>query len=298
MARARQPRWQTSVVNSTPPLGLLLDVDGPLASPLTRTIAIPSIVEDLVFLANLGVPVVFNTGRTDLFLRERVVKPLLAAGLSPDARAFGVCEKGAVWCGLTMNNYDGIHVDPDLKLPSEILHALKGLFDSDFTSTMFWDEHKRAMASQEQRIDVDSAAFLPERDRFADAAFELLASRGVGVALGDRRTDVPVTVRIEPTIISVDIENVASGKDLGAKRALKLLEGSGDIPQLWRTVGDSRSDYTMADHLHAEGFDVAHVDVRPSEGVPDKPYEIIIEADLTNDAAGAAFLSYWRARLG
>ena len=124
-----------------------------------------------MFLANLGVPVVFNTGRTDLFLRERVVKPLLAAGLSPDARAFGVCEKGAVWCGLTMNNYDGIHVDPDLKLPSEILHALKGLFDSDFTSTMFWDEHKRAMASQEQRIDVDSAAFLPERDRFAEICF-------------------------------------------------------------------------------------------------------------------------------
>ena len=68
-ARAHQLRWQTSVVNSTPPLGLLLDVDGPLASPLTRTIAIPSIIEDLVSLANLGVPVVFNTGRTDLFLR-------------------------------------------------------------------------------------------------------------------------------------------------------------------------------------------------------------------------------------
>ena len=31
------------------------------------------------------------------------------------------------------------------------------------------------------------------------------------------------------------------------------------------TVGDSRSDYGMADHLHENGFDVAHVDVRPAD---------------------------------
>lgn len=293
----RRVTCQTQGVNTTPPIGLLLDVDGPIASPITRTIAIDSIIHDLVFMANAGIPVVFNTGRTDLFLRDHVVKPLLAAGLSPNARAFGVCEKGAVWFGLTMNNFDGICVDLDLALPDAMLHDLKNLLESGFSDTMFWDEHKRAMASHEQRTDVGHDTFIPERDRFAEAAFELLERQGIGVELGDRRTTEPVTVRIEPTIISVDIESIRLGKDLGAQRALTLLEGSGEIPRVWRTVGDSRSDYAMADYLHAHGFEVAHVDVRPAEGIPSKPYRVITEGDFVNDAAGAAFLAHWRREL-
>ncbi len=45
------------------PLGLLLDVDGPIASPVSRSIAIPSIIEDLVSLVRVGVPIAFITGR-------------------------------------------------------------------------------------------------------------------------------------------------------------------------------------------------------------------------------------------
>ncbi len=78
-----------------PPLGLLLDVDGPIASPVSRTIAIPSIIEDLVTLCGLGVPIAFVTGRSESFIREQVVQPLLAAGLGPvlfgGGRMFGVC---------------------------------------------------------------------------------------------------------------------------------------------------------------------------------------------------------------
>ncbi|MBB5641237.1 hypothetical protein [Cryobacterium roopkundense] len=51
------------------PLGLLLDVDGPIASPITRTIATPSILTDLVTLAGANVPIAFITGRS---LRVRV----------------------------------------------------------------------------------------------------------------------------------------------------------------------------------------------------------------------------------
>ncbi len=85
-------------MTTTPaPLGLLLDVDGPIASPITRTLAIPSIAADLVELAAAGVPVVFNTGRSDAFIREQVVGPLLAAGLPAGARVHAVCEMGASW---------------------------------------------------------------------------------------------------------------------------------------------------------------------------------------------------------
>ena len=54
----------------------------------------------------------------------------------------------------------------------------------------------------------------------------------------------------------------------------------------------------MADHLHAAGYDVAHVDVRPADGILDRPYRVIVEGDLIHDEAGAAFLGYWVKKLG
>ncbi|MCU1529844.1 MAG: hypothetical protein JWP75_3607, partial [Frondihabitans sp.] len=87
---------------------------------------------------------------------------------------------------------------------------------------------------------------------------------------------------------------VALGKDLGARRALELLSLDGAPPQTWRTVGDSRGDYAMADWLHDQGYDVAHVDVRPADGVPSKAYPVLTSATgLIHDAAGAEFLAGW-----
>ncbi|MEY2849734.1 MAG: hypothetical protein RI885_2401 [Actinomycetota bacterium] len=285
------------MTSALPPLGLLLDVDGPIASPVTRSIALPSITRDLVALANLGVPIAFNTGRSDAFIRDQVVKPMLAAGLAPDARVYGICEKGAVWFGATMALFDGIVVDEAVRLPEPLLADLRVLVESEFADVAFWDPTKHAMASIEQRTDVANDVFLRRQPAFDAAAFDLIEHRGFGVVHLDRRSDREVTVRIDPTIISTDVESVALGKDLGARRALDLLAESGPIPTLWRTVGDSRSDYAMADHLHDAGFDVAHVDVRPADGIPEKPYRIVTEGDLIHDAAGAAFLSYWVERL-
>ena len=74
--------------------------------------------------------------------------------------------------------------------------------------------------------------------------------------------------RVDPSIISTDIESVRLGKDLGASRAVELLAAQGIVPQSWRTVGDSRTDYAMADWLHHQDHHVNHVDVRPADGVP------------------------------
>jgi hypothetical protein len=201
-------------------LGLLLDVDGPIASPITRTIAEETIVADLVTMAAAGIPIAFITGRSD--------------------------------------------------------------------------------ASVEQRTDVDSATYREAQVAFNDAAFDLVATHGLGVRYGDRsrpddRGDVPF--RLDPTIISTDIESVLLDKDRGAERALEYFARHGDLPRLWRSVGDSRSDYLMADHLHAAGYDVAHVDVRPGDGVLERPYQIVTIGDAIHDEAGAAFLAHWVDRL-
>ncbi|WP_394554677.1 hypothetical protein ACDF64_07995 [Agromyces sp. MMS24-JH15] len=281
---------------STPPLGLLLDVDGPIASPLTRSIAIPSIVEDLVRLATAGVPIVFNTGRSDAFLRDEVVGPLVAAGLPEHARVFAVCEKGAVWFEITSAGMGELSVDGDLAVPEPIGRAVEALVAERFADHVFFDDTKRAMVSVEQRTDVSGDAYRPVQRDFDARAFAEFERHGLGVTDGSREAPSPggdVDYRIDATIISTDIESVVLGKDLGARRAIDWLEQHGTLPVAWRTVGDSRTDYAMADWLHRNGFEVAHVDVRPADGVPETPYPVLTAGDLVHDEAGAAFLARW-----
>jgi hypothetical protein len=298
-----------SLVTALPvaaPLGLLLDVDGPVASPVSRSIGIASIVSDLVSLAAARVPIAFITGRSDAFIRDEVITPLLAAGLGealsrPGTSMFGVFEKGAVWAPVTADGLGDIVVDEAVALPKAVVDELRELVASEFSDTMFFDETKHAMVSVEQRTDVSREAYLPTQERFNDASFAVLERHGIGVRLGDREApddSGQVPFRLDPTIISTDIESVLLDKDRGAERALEYFAASGPLPKLWRSVGDSRSDYLMADHLHSAGYDVAHVDVRPLDGILDRPYDIITEGDLIHDEAGAAFLGYWVTKLG
>ena len=290
----------------TASIGLLFDVDGPIASPVSRRIAIPSIIDDLVLLAGAGVPIAFITGRSDAFIREEVIAPLLAAGLGdvlsdPANRMFAVFEKGAAWTPVTADGLGEVTVDTAVALPEPVVDGVRRLVASEFSDTMFFDETKRAMISVEQRTDVAHDDYLADQPRFNDAAFELVVSHGLGVRLGDRESaDAAGSVpfRLDPTIISTDIESVQLDKDRGAERALEYFASSGPLPRLWRSVGDSRSDYLMADHLHSAGYDVAHVDVRPSDGILERPYDVIVEGELIHDEAGAAFLEHWVTKLG
>ncbi|MFJ3384914.1 MULTISPECIES: hypothetical protein [unclassified Curtobacterium] len=286
---------------SAPRLGLLLDVDGPIASPVSRTIAIQSIVEDLVALAAEGIPVVFNTGRSDAFIREQVVRPLLAGGLAPGGRVHAVCEKGAVWCSIGPQYEDGmsdIVIAEDLALPTDYADEMRELVRAEYADLVFFDETKHAMVSVEQRVEVPNATYLARQPEFDEQAMAALQRRGLGVRrLDDVRpaADGSVAWRIDPTIISTDVESDRSGKDMGAERSLELLAQDGELPLAWRTMGDSRSDYAMADWLHANGHDVAHVDVRPSDGVPVTPYPVLTAPDgVIHDEAGARYLADWR----
>jgi hypothetical protein len=282
------------------PLGLLLDVDGPIASPDTRSISRPSILTDLVRLAGGNVPIGFITGRSADFIREQVVAPLVAAGLPDVMRMYGVCEKGAVWFPITAAGMGEVVVDSSVALPNAVGARIRDLVATDYADSMFFDETKRAMVSVEQRTDVDRAAYHLAQASFEEAAYAILIEHGLGVRFGDRVSPDAtgaVPFRIDTTIISTDIESVDLDKDHAAKRALAFFAEGGALPRLWRSVGDSRSDYLMADHLHAAGYDVAHVDVRPADGILDRPYPVVVEGDLIHDEAGAAFLAYWVAKL-
>ncbi len=284
-----------------PPLGLLLDVDGPIASPITRSISKPGILTDLVALAAAQVPIAFITGRSAHFIREQVVAPLIATGLPASVRMYGVCEKGAVWFSIGADGMGDVVVDDSLALPEAVTAEVRALVAHDFAAEMFFDETKQAMISVEQRTDVSHADFRARQHEFNDKAFAILIAHGLGVRFDDR--EVPdssgqTPFRLDTTIISTDIESVSLDKDHAAKRALAYFSENGPLPRLWRSVGDSRSDYRMADHLHDAGYDVSHVDVRPSDGILSRPYPIIVMGEEIHDDAGASFLRYWTTKLG
>ncbi|MEO8281942.1 MAG: hypothetical protein ABI568_00830 [Pseudarthrobacter sp.] len=290
---------------STPPLALLLDVDGPVASPVTRDVQ-PGIIADMVALASVGIPVIFNTGRSDTFIREQVMGPMIAAGMPAGTVIHAICEKGAVWFSYTAAGPGPIHVDQELAVPKAYGDDVRRLVAEDYSAHMFFDETKRAMVSVEQHIKVPSADYLAEQQLFDTDAMDLMARHGLGVVRLDHHapnSDDAVDYRVDPTIISTDIESVRLGKDLGASRAVELLAAEGITPQAWRTMGDSRTDYAMADWLHHNDHPVKHVDVRPADGVPVKPYDVLTATDLglgndvIHDDAGAAFLRSWREAL-
>ncbi|MGY1833361.1 hypothetical protein ACI8AA_23340 [Geodermatophilus sp. SYSU D01180] len=282
-----------------PPLGLLLDVDGPVASPVTRTVA-PALLEDLRALLAAGVPVVLNTGRSAEFVGERVLRPLADAGLPGGARLHAVCEKGGVWTSAGPDGAGGVHVDPALAVPAVCRALLADLVGDGYGDAMFTDDTKRTMATVEARTDVPAAVYA-ERQRAFDA--DLLAglvAAGLGVRLGGR--DHPdaegrTPWRIDPSVIATDVESVRAGKALGARRALELLRADGPLPRAWHTVGDSATDYAMADHLHGLGYDVVHVDVGPRAPLP-RPYPVRTVPGATDEVAGGAHLRALAARLG
>ncbi|MDQ6754206.1 MAG: hypothetical protein M3017_12585 [Actinomycetota bacterium] len=308
------------MTTASPALALLLDVDGPVASPVTRMVR-PGIITDLVALAAAGIPIIFNTGRSDTFIREQVMEPMLAAGMPEGMVVHAICEKGAVWFSFTSDGAGPIRVDRSLAVPAAYGEDIRALVAEDYADHMFFDDTKRAMVSVEQRVDISNEDYRDEQRRFDAKALELMTRHGLAVVLldhhalvgasagqpsggqpaqpGDADDAGPAGFRVDPTIISTDIESVRLGKDLGASRAVELLAAQRITPCAWRTVGDSRTDYAMADWLHHNDHEVAHVDVRPADGVPVKPYRILtaadlgLEPDVIHDDAGAAFLRRW-----
>ena len=186
-------------------------------------------------------------------------------------------------------------------MPADFGDEMQALVGDEFADLVFYDTTKHAMVSIEQLTSVESSAYLARQRDLDEKAMQALVRRGFGVRrLDDVRADAAGDVqwRVDPTIISTDIESVRLGKDLGAERALELLAADGEPPLAWRTVGDARSDYAMADWLHAQGHSVAHVDVRPADGVPATPYPVLTSSTgAIHDEAGAEFLAGWLADL-
>ena len=282
-----------------PPLGILLDVDGPVSSPTTRTVA-ATLLDDLAVLLAAGVPVVLNTGRAVDFVQDRILGPLTAR-LPGAGRLHAVCEKGGAWTTASAQAGGEVHTDPGLRGPDICREVIETLVGATYGDAMFVDRTKRVMATVEARTDVPNDVYLARQRAFDADLLSALVAAGLGVRIRDQHhpdAGGRTPWRIDPSVIATDVESDASGKALGAHRALALLERDGPLPRTWHTVGDSRSDYAMADHLHAEGYDVTHVDVGPQPPLADRPYSVATVPGLSYEFAGERWLHALAGRFG
>lgn len=280
------------------PFGLLLDVDGPIASPITRTIALDEIANTLVKLCYAGIPIAFITGRSDRFIQEVVLDKLasyeLRAALTANSHGmFGVFEKGACWAEISTDGMAQIQIDQSVAPRADFTKRSREIVASKYGDLVFFDETKHAMISVEQHAHVTAQEYASARDQIDQEIFELAKELGIGIRLGEQIAPDPngeVPFRIDQTIISSDIESVLLDKDRGARRALSYFKENGIEADQWYSVGDSRSDYKMADEVYAQNIPVSHVDVRPSDGILNRKYPVITFGNLIHDHAGLAFL--------
>jgi hypothetical protein len=244
--------------------------------------------------------VALNTGRSTDFAVEHVLRPLAAAGLPSVARLHAVCEKGGSWLTAGPDGAGGVHTDPGLQVPDVVRDLLDALVGDGYDDAMFVDRTKRVMATVEARTDVPNDVYLQRQRAFDADLLAGLRAAGLGIRLRDERfpdAHGRTPWRIDPSVIATDVESDASGKALGARRALALLAEDGPLPHAWHTVGDSRSDYAMADHLHGLGYDVTHVDVGPRPPLSDRPYRVTTVPGLAYEDAGEAHLRALAERL-
>jgi hydroxymethylpyrimidine pyrophosphatase-like HAD family hydrolase len=279
---------------SQPPFALLADIDGPISNPDAKSIVNPRILPALVDLLKVGVPVVFNTGRSSDFVEQNVFVPLRKHQPTNLHLVHGVCEKGAVWLSLEDDGTQWHFVDEEISVPSELHEPVRKLVEERFAETMFFDDTKETMISVERRPDVDHSTYHDAQPAFLADLEAICRNAGHAVTKpGPDARNGKARLVIDASIISVDLESVMVGKDLGASRAFALLHDS--RPQQWRTIGDSSIDYDMADWLHTRGEAVTHVDVGPKREKKARPYEVLIANDGIHDEAGGAYVE-WLAR--
>ena len=277
---------------STPALQILLNVDDAIPSRLTRPLA-PVLLPHLRALLAAGIPVELNTGRPTAFVDDQAVGALAAVGLPGGARLHAICEKGGTWTTAGPDGPGEVHTDPALRVPDVARTLVRRLVDGGYGDAMFVDDTKIVMATVEARTDVPNDVYLERQQGFDAELLAGLTAAGLGVRWRDERhpdADGRTPWRIDPSVIATDVESDDSGKALGASRALALLADDGPLPSVWHTVGDSRSDYAMADHLHGLGYTVTHVDVGPQPPLADRPYAVTTVPGRVYEAAGEAHL--------
>ncbi|MCR4324936.1 MAG: HAD-IIB family hydrolase [Candidatus Curtissbacteria bacterium] len=221
----------------------LFDVDGVITNPEQKIVTEPQIIDEIAKRLQDGEPVALVTGRSLDFMKERVITPLRGKVNVGGLQNFlAVGEKGGVWITYDENGQENETVDVSITVPQELQDDVRALMESEFSELMFFDSTKRTMISTEMKDGVSLEDYHKQQGKLNGRLEELVQKYGLSDDL-----------EVDTTTIATDIQNKHVGKDFAARRVLSWVQERGINPQMFITLGDSRSDIPMAQEVHNQG---------------------------------------------
>lgn len=228
----------------------VFDVDGVITNPPEKKITEPEILDEIIKRLEMGEPVALNTGRSLVWIIDRVINPLLEK--VKDKRIlkyfFASGAKGGTWITFDENGKMQHHKDNLISVSQSLRGKVRALVNSEFSDSMFFDETKETAISTEMKDGYLVEKFTKQQQGLNNKLQELIDQERLTKEL-----------KIDPTTIATDIENVNVGKGFAVKRILGWLDEIKVNPHKFVTFGDSLSDLPMPEKLHEKGKNIEFV---------------------------------------
>jgi phosphoserine phosphatase len=228
-------------MQKNPKYAILFDVDGVITDPTAKKITVKGLAEAIADRINSDDIVSFNTGRSVSWLIEHDVIGSIERNVSDKDKLsdiIAIGEKGGTWATFE-EGYLKNFKDESIKIPKKLQDEIRALIESEFSDSMFYDSSKLTMISTEM-IDGYPIGEYSERQKQLIPEINKILKKPSYLHLD---------LRVDPTIIAVDIQNSHVGKHLGARRILDWLGKKSITPKHFITIGDSQSDVEMAEEL-------------------------------------------------
>lgn len=229
----------------------IFDVDGVIINPSEKKVTEPEILDSIVRKLAVGEPVALNTGRSLVWIIDRVINPLLEKIKDKKIlqNFLAVGEKGGTWITFTDDGEMQRHKDESISVSRSLRDKIRALIDSEFFESMFFDETKETAISTEMKDGYPVEEFTKQQQDLNKKLQELVDREGLAEKL-----------KVDPTTIATDIENKYVGKGFSVKRIVEWVQSRGIKPKMFIAFGDSfRSDIPMAQEIYAQGLPIEFV---------------------------------------
>lgn len=234
---------------------IFFDVDGVLTNLNQNKVS-----NNLLFLlSNLiknNFIVVLNSGRSISWLKHTILKPLCnfesQIQITNSTNFFVIGEKGGTWLNFDerFSLSQKILFDEVAKIPNKLTLMVKDLVESKFNESMFVDLTKQTMLTLERKQTASIEDFQSAQKKITLELKNILSELKLNSI-----------IEIDQTTIAIDIQNKILGKGYGVEKVLDWLNQHEIKINQFFTVGDSSSDFEMANTLSQMGKSVLHVHV-------------------------------------
>jgi hydroxymethylpyrimidine pyrophosphatase-like HAD family hydrolase len=218
----------------------IFDVDGVLTNPREKRTTQKGLIEAIAKKIDDGDIITLNTGRSISWVENRILSPLIKEIKNKEKLVdlFIVGEKGGTWAFFE-NNKLITKIDETCKLPYSLREELKRLTNQEFSDSMFYDDSKITLISIEM---LDGF----EIDDYTKRQAVLIQKLN---EIREKAEYKPLKIRIDKTIVAIDVQASFTGKHLGARRIEAWIKDKNINPSKIIMIGDSQADTEMAEEL-------------------------------------------------